>query len=102
NFANIVALPLVMGLALDYGLWFAHQRLDHPHLSAAEVARRTRRPILLAAATTFAGLGAITFARYQGVASMGLSLTLGLACCLAAALGVAPLAAAWLLPRRTP
>ena len=100
NFANIVALPLVMGLALDYGVWFAHQRLDHPELTAAAVARFTWRPILLAAATTLAGLGAITLARYQGVASMGLSLTVGLVCCLAAALWVAPRAAEWWSPAR--
>lgn len=102
NFANIVALPLVMGLALDYGLWFAHQRLDHPQLSARAVAQRTWRPILLAAATTFAGLGAITLARYQGVSTMGFALSLGLLCCLLAALGAAPLAAAWLMPRKPP
>ncbi|MCB9545701.1 MAG: MMPL family transporter [Myxococcales bacterium] len=100
NFANIVALPLTMGLAIDYGVWLAHEATDHPHLGGPALARRAGGPILLAAATTLAGLGAITLARYAGVASMGRSLTLGLLACVAAALVVAP-ALVHLFPRRT-
>ncbi|MEZ4470845.1 MAG: MMPL family transporter [bacterium] len=100
NFANIVALPLTMGLAVDYGVWFSHVAAEHPGLSGPALARRAGGPILLAAATTLAGLGAITLARYAGVASMGRALTLGLLACVAAALLVAP-AVVHLLPRRS-
>lgn len=90
NFANIIALPLVMGLAVDYGVWFAHQAQDHPQHTGWQVARIAGRPILLAAGTTLAGLGAISLARYEGVASMGLSLSVGLLACVLAALLLAP------------
>ena len=92
NYANIVALPLVMGLAIDYGVWFAHESRARPGASGAEVARVARRPILLAAATTLAGLGAISLASYRGVSSLGGAITLGVLCCAAAALVVSPAA----------
>jgi predicted RND superfamily exporter protein len=99
NYANIIALPLVMGLAVDYGVWFAHRAHELDGLPAWTVARQASRAILLAAGTTLAGLGAITLASYRGVATMGVSITIGLLCCVAAALLVAP-AVTHLFPRR--
>jgi predicted RND superfamily exporter protein len=90
NYANIIALPLVMGLGVDYGVWFAHRRFELMDLSPWQVALISAKPILLAAGTTFAGLGAITLAEYRGVSSMGIAITIGLACCLSAALLMAP------------
>ncbi len=90
NYANIVALPLVMGLGVDYGVWFAHRRFEMLDLSPWQVAALSGKPILLASGTTFAGLGAITLAEYRGVSSMGIAITLGLACCLLAVLFIAP------------
>lgn len=99
NYANIIALPLIIGLAVDYGVWFAHRRRELPEADAWQVARVAGRPILLAATTTLAGLGAITLASYRGIATMGQSLTIGLVCCLVAALLIAP-ALAHLLDKR--
>ena len=90
NFANIIGLPLVMGLAVDYGVWFAHRQQEFQYQSGWYVARRAGKAILLAAGTTLAGLGAITLASYRGVSSMGLAITIGLACCVAASLLVSP------------
>lgn len=90
NYANIIALPLVMGAAVDYGVWFAHRRRELAHESAWQVSRRAGHAILLAAGTTLAGLGAITLASYRGVASMGLAITMGVVCCVVAALVVSP------------
>ncbi|MBI4767505.1 MAG: MMPL family transporter [Deltaproteobacteria bacterium] len=90
NYANIIALPLAMGLGVDYGVWFAHRRFELIDLSPWQVAAISGKPILLAAGTTFAGLGAITLAEYRGVSSMGIAITIGLACCLSAALLMAP------------
>lgn len=100
NFANVIALPLVMGLAIDYGVWFAHRWRELRGCSPLQVARRAGRPILLAAGTTLAGLGAITTASYQGIASLGVTITCGLVCCLAAALLLDPLIAMLLDGRR--
>jgi uncharacterized protein len=101
NYANMIALPLVMGLGMDYGVWFAHRRLELLDLSPWQVAAVSGKPILMAAGTTFAGLGAITLGEYRGVSSMGIAITIGLACCLLAALLVAPVIAQ-LIYRRKP
>lgn len=90
NYANIIAFPLVIGLAMDYGVWFGYRRLELRDLSPWSVARKAGRAITLAAATTLAGLGAIMLARYQGISLLGVTITIGLCCCLVAVLTVSP------------
>jgi len=93
SYANIIALPLVMGLAVDYGIWYAHRWREAPAGGAWAAALTAGRAILLAALTTLAGLGMMILASYRGVATMGLTLTIGLLCCLFTALFVSPAAA---------
>ena len=90
SYANIIALPLVIGLAVDYGVWFAHRRRELPEMSPWRVAIVAGKAILLAAGTTLAGLGAIILAEYRGIASMGVAVTIGLVCCVTAALLISP------------
>jgi len=90
NYASIIALPLMMGLSMDYGVWFGYRRLELKELSPWQVLQRAGKAITLAAATTLAGLGAIVLARYQGISLLGVTITIGLCCCLVAALVVAP------------
>jgi predicted RND superfamily exporter protein len=90
NYANIIALPLVIALAVDYGVWFSHrwrELKDHTPLQVSLIAGKV---ILLAAGTELAGLGAITMASYRGVSGLGVAITIGLLCCLPATLLVAP------------
>jgi len=101
NFANIIALPLMMGLAVDYGVWFAHRQHDFPKANGWAITRLAGKAILLAAGTTLAGLGAITLASYRGISSMGVAITIGLLCCVTAALLISP-AITQLLFRRKP
>lgn len=90
NFANIVALPLVIALAVDYGVWFSYRWNDFKHHTPFQISLAVGKAIGLAAGTTLAGLGAITLASYRGLSSLGTSITLGLLCCLIATLLVAP------------
>jgi predicted RND superfamily exporter protein len=90
NYANIIAFPLMIGLAVDYGVWFGCRRLELKDLSPWRVAQKAGRAITLAAGTTLAGLGAIMLARYQGISLLGVTITIGLCCCLVAALVVSP------------
>jgi len=100
NYANIVGVPIVMALAVDYGVWFAMRRRERSDVSVWSTATVASRAILLAAGTTVAGLGAIMMGRYRGVASMGACVTLGLVCCLLAARVVAPAVSEWLEGRK--
>jgi predicted RND superfamily exporter protein len=90
NYANIISLPLMIGLAVDYGVWFGYRRLELKDLSPWRVAQKAGRAITLAAGTTLAGLGAIMLASYQGISLLGVTITIGLCCCLVAALVVSP------------
>ena len=78
NFANIVALPLVIALAVDYGVWFSYRWSELKGYTPLQVSLNAGKVIGLAAGTELAGLGAITLASYRGVSSLGMSITLGL------------------------
>jgi len=90
NYANIVALPLVIAMAVDYGVWFSYRWSELKHYTPLQVSLAVGKAIGLAAGTSLAGLGAITLASYRGVSSLGMSITIGLLCCLTATLVVAP------------
>jgi hypothetical protein len=90
NYANIVALPLVIALAVDYGVWFSYRWAELKDCTPLQVSLAAGKVIGLAAGTELAGLGAITLASYRGVSSLGQSITIGLLCCLTATLIVAP------------
>ena len=90
NYANIVALPLVIALAVDYGVWFSYRWNELKGHTPLQVSLIAGKVIGLAAGTELAGLGAITLASYRGVSSLGVSITIGLLCCLTSTLIVAP------------
>ncbi|MEY2681084.1 MAG: hypothetical protein RL661_1315 [Pseudomonadota bacterium] len=90
NYANIIALPLVIALAVDYGVWYSHRWTALKGQSPLAVTWDAGKVIALAAGTELAGLGAITLASYRGVAGLGVDITLGLLSCLLATLLVAP------------
>jgi predicted RND superfamily exporter protein len=100
NYANIIALPLVIALAVDYGVWYSHRWRELSDRSPLEVTKRAGKVIALAAGTELAGLGAITLAEYRGISSMGMNITIGLLCCLVATLFVAPAIGQLIDPRR--
>lgn len=90
NYANIVALPMVIALAVDYGVWFNYRWGELKGQPPLRVSLSVGKVIGLAAGTELAGLGGITLASYRGVSSLGLSITIGLLCCLIATLVVNP------------
>jgi predicted RND superfamily exporter protein len=90
NYANIIALPLVIALAVDYGVWFSHRWRELKNHTPLQVTLIAGKVIALAAGTELAGLGAISLARYRGISTLGVAITIGLLCCLLASLLVAP------------
>jgi predicted RND superfamily exporter protein len=90
NYANIIALPMVIALAVDYGVWFKYRWDELKGHTPWQVSLAVGNVLGLAAGTELAGLGAITLASYRGVSSLGVSITTGLLCCLAATLLVNP------------
>jgi len=93
NYANIIALPLIIGLAVDYGVFITHRLRAEPNLQPFVAIQKAGRSVILAALTTLAGIGAICMGEHQGAASLGKVLILGISSCLVAAIVVLPVIA---------
>ena len=92
NYANIIALPLLVGIGVDNGIHVVHRmRTEPPERSSFNTS--TMRAVLASGLTTVASFGNLAFSSHVGTASMGMLLALGLAVSMAATLIVLP---AWL------
>ncbi|MBK6916670.1 MAG: MMPL family transporter [Deltaproteobacteria bacterium] len=106
--ANIVSLPLVLGIGIAYGVHLMHRVREgdpRPDSSMPNVRPRlddavvgTGGAIAVAALTTAAGFSALMVQQYGGMLSLGRVMVLGIGTCLVATLLVLP--AALLLSRR--
>jgi len=94
NYANIIAFPLVIGLAVDYGVYLAHRLREDRSRHPFGVMERAAGPVFMAALTTLAGIGAICMGEHRGAASLGEALIYGILTCLTAAILLLPSAAA--------
>ena len=89
NFANVIALPLLLGIGVDTGIHMVH-RARGATGPGGVLATSTARAVLTSALTTICGFGSLAFSPHPGMASMGAVLTIGLAATLACALVVLP------------
>ncbi len=89
NFLNIVMIPLVIGMGIDYGIHFTHR-----YQIEGDIGRTystTGKAVWLCALTTMIGFGSLGLAaKFPSIASIGSILFFGIASCLAAALLVLP------------
>jgi hopanoid biosynthesis associated RND transporter like protein HpnN len=90
NFANIIALPLLFGLGVDNGIHMAH-RLHYFHSSGENLLSTSEaQGIFYGSLTTVFSFGSLSFTTHQGMASMGMILTIGLLFTLICAMVVLP------------
>ena len=95
NFANIIALPLLLGVGVSFNIYFVmnwRAGQTHPLGSA------TARAILFSALTTGTAFGSLALSAHPGTASMGKLLLISLACTLLASLVFIPALLASLSP----
>ncbi len=81
NFANIIALPLLLGVGVSFNIYFV--------MNWRAGARRflgtgTARAVLFSAATTGTAFGSLALSHHPGTASMGYLLLISLGCTLVA------------------
>ena len=89
NFANVIVLPLLFGLSVDFGIHIVmRQRVSTNDGDA--MATTTPRAVLLSALTTLGSFGSIMLSGHPGTASMGLLLTIAIFLSLIAILGLLP------------
>ena len=87
NFANIIALPLLLGVGVSFNIYFVmNWRVGRgPPLSSA-----TARAVLFSAFTTATAFGSLAISHHPGTASMGRLLMLSLGCTLVTTLLFVP------------
>ncbi len=91
NPANLVALPLLLGIGLDNGVHVLHDYLHrHGQSQSWQLGRSVARGIIVAGLTTLIGFAALALARHRGMASLGIVMSLGVTWCLLAAVVLLP------------
>jgi hopanoid biosynthesis associated RND transporter like protein HpnN len=100
NLANIWALPLIIGVSAEFGLNVVLRYLEGRSHGGPLVARSTVVAVALSGIQTMVGFGSLMIAAHRGIWSLGLLLTIGMACGLLASLGVLPVVLR-LITRRT-
>lgn len=93
NFANVITLPLLLGVGVSFNIYFVmnwREGLSNPLSSP------TARAVLFSALTTGTAFGSLAASAHPGTASMGLLLLISLGCTLIATLTFVPA----LLPKR--
>jgi hopanoid biosynthesis associated RND transporter like protein HpnN len=78
NFANIIALPLLLGLGVDNGIHMLVRLHDVPSEEENIYQSSTARGIFYGALTTSSSFGGLAFSPHAGISSMGLLIAMGI------------------------
>ncbi len=78
NFANVIVLPMLIGMGVDNGVHLVHRHRTEP-LERDVLATSTARAVFFAALTTALSFGSLAFAPHRGMAAIGQILAVGVA-----------------------
>jgi len=87
NFANIIALPLLLGVGVSFNIYFVMNWRNGEH---SRLASATARAVIFSALTTATAFGSLALSAHPGTASMGKLLLISLGCTLVATLLFVP------------
>ncbi len=90
NFANVIALPLLLGIGVDSGIHMVHRMRAVPPASGLMLETSTARAVLYSSLTTICSFGNLALSPHRGMASMGALLTIGIGFTLLCTLVVLP------------
>jgi uncharacterized protein len=88
NPANIMTLPLIIGIGVTNGIHILNRYAEEQ--SPSILAKSTGKAVLVSGLTTIAGFGSLIPAKHQGIASLGVVMSTGVAACMLAALTFLP------------
>jgi hypothetical protein len=99
NLANIMTLPLVIGIGVTNGIHILNRYAEEgtPNI----LSRSTGKAVLVSGLTAIAGFGSLMLAQHRGIRSLGFVMSVGIAMCMIAALTLLP-ALLNLIPRWYP
>lgn len=78
NFANIIALPLLMGMGVDSGIHIMHRLKSGFSCNKEILQSSTARGVFFSSLTTLCSFSSLAFTPHVGTASMGLLLAIGI------------------------
>jgi len=78
NFANVIVLPLLLGLGVSGAIHVVMRRRQVRQSQQSLASSSTPRAVLFSALTTVASFGSLAISPHQGMASMGLLLTVAI------------------------
>ena len=90
NMANLVILPLILGIGVVNGIHITHRYREEEDKHASILGKSTGQAVLLSSLTTMIGFGSMMVANHYGVFSLGMVLTLGVFNCLIASVTFLP------------
>jgi hopanoid biosynthesis associated RND transporter like protein HpnN len=88
NPANIMTLPLVIGIGVTNGIHILNRFAEEQTPSI--LARSTGKAVLVSGLTAIAGFGSLILAQHRGIKSLGYVMSIGLATCMIAGLTFLP------------
>ena len=88
NPANIMTLPLVIGIGVTNGIHILNRFAEEQTPSI--LAKSTGKAVLVSGLTTIAGFGSLTLAKHRGIESLGYLMSIGVATCMIAGLTFLP------------
>jgi predicted RND superfamily exporter protein len=106
NPANIMTLPLVIGIGVTSGIHILNRYAEERKPSI--LAKSTGKAVFVSALTTIVGFGSLILAKHQGIASLGCVMAVGTTTCMIAALTFLPAILnllshrGWVLPNKKP
>ncbi|MDJ0786340.1 MAG: MMPL family transporter [Myxococcota bacterium] len=100
NFANVIVIPLLLGMGVDSSIHLVHRLRAGALPSEGLLATTTARAVWLSALTTGASFASLGLSTHPGLASLGRLLVLGLGWILVSNLVFLPALLAWLDARR--
>jgi hopanoid biosynthesis associated RND transporter like protein HpnN len=88
NPANIMTLPLVIGIGVTNGIHILNRYAEEGTPSI--LTRSTGKAVLVSGLTAIAGFGSLILAKHRGIHSLGFIMAVGIAMCMIAALTFLP------------
>ncbi|MGI9014729.1 MAG: MMPL family transporter [Phycisphaerales bacterium] len=90
NFANMIVLPIILGIGVDAGVHIVHRWREQPGGSPPGLSGGTGRGVTLTMLTTIIGFGCMLIAAHRGIQSLGVTMVSGLAMTLLASWTLLP------------
>ncbi len=95
NFANIIGLPLLLGIGVDSGIHIVDRFRQEQGKNKNIFMTSSTRGVFVSSLTTICSIGNLAFSSHAGTASMGLLLTVGLVSMMISTMMILPAFLIW-------